>query len=88
MNKHTLDKILAPYEQRPVPADYNAEADRRAGLKLGRELNRLQGGQPNETDRRLDDLLATGRVTREEYIQIATIIAHATAKPRRLDRDR
>ena len=77
MDHRTLDDILAPYERREVLLTAHEIAERRAGLMLGWQLNRLQGATMDEADHRLVDLYATGRIKRDEYGLLVVKIAEA-----------
>lgn len=69
------EQLLARFECRAaVPA---GKAEREAALAFGAELNRLQGHQPSSLDWRLRRLRVSGRVDREEYIQLINEIAKA-----------
>ena len=66
----TVDALLAPFEAR-IPTTVAKEAEqRREGLRLGTELNRLQGGMHCKVDARLDDLYITGRISKEESLTL------------------
>lgn len=80
MNHRELDRILEPFEKRAVPRGYSGEADRAAGIRLGAELNRLQGAVEGEVEKRLDGLLVSGRISEDEYVLIAGRIAQAEAR--------
>lgn len=71
----SLDAVLATYERRAPTIGADEAAKRRAGLDLGWELNRLQGGERTAADRRLGDLYATGRISRDEYADLSAQLA-------------
>lgn len=75
VTKSGLDELLAPYEQRPACANAADVARRREGLRVGWELNRLQGGAPTATGRRLDQLLIDGRIDATEHSELAKTLA-------------
>ena len=69
------EQLLARFEGRDAaPA---GQAEREAALAFGAELNRLQGHQPSALDWRLRQLRVSGRVDRQEYIQLINEIAKA-----------
>jgi hypothetical protein len=80
MANRAFDDIFGPYERRLVALTDHDIAERRAGLMLGWELNRLQKGHMNEADRRLVDLHCTGRISREEYGMLVRLLAQVDAK--------
>lgn len=67
--------LLARFECRAAVSA--AQAEREAALAFGAELNRLQGHQPSSLDWRLRQLRVSGRVDRQEYIQLINEIAKA-----------
>jgi hypothetical protein len=80
MANRALDDIFGPYERRLVALTDHDIAERRAGLLLGWELNRLQNGHMTEADRRLADLHCTGRISRHEYGVLVRGLAEVEAK--------
>ena len=49
-------------------------------LAFGWELNRLQGASPDDTDRHLASLFASGTITRDEYVARVRDLALAEAQ--------
>ena len=49
-------------------------------LAFGWELNRLQGATPDEIDRHLASLFASGTITRDEYLSRVRDLALAEAQ--------
>ena len=80
MANRALEDIFGPYECRQVDLPDHVITERRAGLLLGWELNRLQNGHMNEADRRLTDLYCTGRISRREYGDLVRSLAEVEAK--------
>jgi hypothetical protein len=77
MHRRTLDAILSPFERRRSTLPDATVVDRHAGLEFGWQLNRLQGAQMDNTDRRLAALYISGRVSRDEYVALVRDLAHA-----------
>lgn len=70
-----IHALLLPYESRASRVG-SADAGRRlAEMELGRNLNRIQGLVPDRASERLADLYASGRVTVDEYLELARDIA-------------
>lgn len=66
----TVDALLAPFEARVPTTDAKEAEKRREGLRLGTELNRLQGAKHSKVDARFDDLYVTGRISKEESLTL------------------
>jgi hypothetical protein len=64
------DALLAPFEARAPTTDAKEAERRREGLRLGTELNRLQGATRCKLDPRFDDLFVTGRISKEESLTL------------------
>jgi hypothetical protein len=77
MNGRLLDEMLEPYERRAAVLAEHEIAERRAGMTLGWELNRLQGAERDEANDRLADLFASGRITTQDYVELVTALAEA-----------
>lgn len=75
-SRRQIDALLEPYEQRGPTTAPRTEQQRREGLAVGWQLNRLQGGEQHWAGSRLDALWVTGRIDDREYLQIARQLAH------------
>jgi len=69
------EQLLARFECRAAVSV--GQEEREAALAFGAQLNRLQGHQPSSLDWRLRRLRGSGRVDRDEYIQLINEIAKA-----------
>jgi hypothetical protein len=75
----TLEKRIQEFEARPASVDAAQEHDRASMLKHFSAINRFEGLIPSATDKRLFHLLAAGRISKQEYLELCLSDARGIA---------
>ena len=73
--RQALEKLVAPFEARPILRSQTDIEKRRQDLGFGWELARLQGAEKAAGWVRLLDLYANGQITQLEYRQLGLKLA-------------
>lgn len=74
-----VDRRIQEFELRPAACD-SAEAERRAALlEHFSSINRFEGIVPSASDQRLFALLASGKISKAEYLDLCLADARPAA---------
>ena len=73
-----IEQKIREFEARPATF-HDAEQNRRATMfSHFSAINRFEGITPSDTDERLFQLLATGRISKQEYLELCITDARGT----------
>jgi hypothetical protein len=73
-----LEKRIQEFEARPASVDAEREHDRVAMLEHFSAINRFEGLIPTAIDKRLFHLLAAGKISKQEYLDLCLSDARGT----------
>ncbi len=73
-----LDKIQE-FETRPAAFNSAEQSSRTSMFRHLSAINKFEGITPTAVDERLFQLLAAGKVTKQEYLELCLLDAHGTA---------
>jgi len=65
-----IDQKIQEFESRPACFDKAEQASRAAMIQHFAAINRFEGIIPSATDKRLFALLASGKITKKEYLDL------------------
>lgn len=75
-----IEREVQRMENRPPAFDPVEQTRRAAMFRHFASINRFEGIVPNDLDERLFNLLATGKITNGEYLQICLAEARGTGE--------
>lgn len=72
----TVEQKIQEFENRPMVITMAEQASRAAQYRKLEAINKFEGMVPGATDRRLFKLLSTGKVTKQEYLDLCLDYVH------------
>jgi len=69
---------MQEYEARPAAFDSVEQSRRISMLQHLSVINKFEGLTPSAIDERLFQLLATGKISKQEYLDLCLLDAHST----------
>lgn len=70
-----FEQKISEYEQRPAAFSVGEQAQRFERIKTISDINRFEGISPSDKHKRLYPLLAAGKITKKEYLELCLIDA-------------
>ena len=69
----TFEQRIQKFESRPAAFDSAEESERASMLHHLSVINRFEGVNPSPIDKRLFDLLAAGKISKQEYLDLCLL---------------
>ena len=75
----SIEQRIQEFESRPAAFDSAEQSGRASMLYHLSVINRFEGVNPSPIDKRLFDLLAAGKISKQEYLDLCLTDARGTA---------